>query len=394
MALRCGTCGLPTLHQIPQPLAGLYFHIPFCHRACTYCDFHFSTSLRTKGPVLAAMRKELEARVDELEGASLGSVYFGGGTPGMLSPGELGGLLDVVRRLAPVQPDAEITLEANPEDVSAASLDAWQRLGINRVSLGIQSFRDDRLRWMNRSHDAARSHRSIGLVSAAGLRTWTIDLIYGLPGMDLAEWEEQLAIALGHGMPHLSAYCLTVETRTALHHQVAAGRVHLPADGEQAAQFGHLIARMEASGLVQYEISNFGKEGHFAMHNTNYWRGVPYLGIGPAAHSFNGVRRRWNVANNVRYADTVEKGACHWEEETLTPVQQLNERLFTGLRTMWGVGLAELGDRFLQDNAKAIGRYLALDELQVRDGRLMLTPKGRHFADRIASDLFATDDDR
>ncbi|HMN05577.1 MAG TPA: radical SAM family heme chaperone HemW [Flavobacteriales bacterium] len=369
-------------------MSGLYFHIPFCHRACTYCDFHFSTSLRTKEPVLAAMRKELAARAQELEGASLGSIYFGGGTPSILSKEELGSLLGDVRRLATVEPDAEITLEANPEDVSEASIESWQALGINRVSLGIQSFRDDCLRWMNRLHDAARSLRAIDIVSRSGMRTWTIDLIYGLPGMDIGEWDEQIRIALDHGMPHLSAYCLTVERRTALHHQIATGKVQLPTDADQAAQFGHLIDRMEAAGLVQYEISNFGREGHFAVHNTNYWRGVPYLGIGPAAHSFSGSVRRWNVANNVRYADGVEKGLHYWEEEALTPVQQLNEKLFTGLRTMWGVPLAELGDEFREVNAATIARYLALDELQIRDGRLMLTLKGRNFADRIASDLF------
>lgn len=369
-------------------MSGLYFHIPFCHRACTYCDFHFSTSLRTKEPVLAAMRKELAARVHELEGASLGSIYFGGGTPSILSKEELDTLLGDVRHLVAVEPDAEITLEANPEDVSEASLEGWQELGINRVSLGIQSFRDDRLRWMNRSHDAERSLRSIGLVSGSGLRTWTIDLIYGLPDMGITEWDEQLAIALDHGMPHLSAYCLTVERRTALHHQIATGQVQLPADAEQAAQFEHGIRRLERAGLVQYEISNFALEGHIAKHNTNYWQGVPYLGIGPAAHSFNGLKRRWNVAHNARYADGVEKGKHYWEEETLTPVQRLNERLFTGLRTMWGVPLSELGDEFRQANAKTIQRYLALDELQVRDDRLILTRKGRNFADRIASDLF------
>lgn len=369
-------------------MSGLYFHIPFCHRACTYCDFHFSTSLRTKEPVLSAMRKELAARVQELEGASLGSIYFGGGTPSILPKEELGTLLGDVRNLVTVEPDAEIILEANPEDVSEASLEAWQDLGINRVSLGIQSFRDDRLRWMNRSHDAERSHRSIGLVSKAGLRTWTIDLIYGLPGMDLAEWDEQLAIALDHGMPHLSAYCLTVERRTALHHQIATGKVQLPTDAQQAAQFDHGVAKLADAGLVQYEISNFALDGHIAKHNTSYWQGVPYLGIGPAAHSFNGHKRRWNVANNARYAAAVEQGAPYWEEETLTPVQRLNERLFTGLRTMWGVHLSELGDEFRKVNAQTIDRYLALDELQIREDRLMLTTKGRNFADRIASDLF------
>ncbi len=369
-------------------VAGLYFHIPFCHRACTYCDFHFSTSLRTKEPVLAAMRRELRERIGELKDEPLDSIYFGGGTPSLLGPDELAMLLGDVRSLAPVAPDAEITLEANPDDIHAGALDAWQGLGINRVSLGVQSFREDRLRWMNRSHGARQSLEAIARLARAGLATWTIDLIYGLPGMDLAEWDEQLTIALDHGMPHLSAYCLTVETRTALHKQVADGRVQLPADADQAAQFEHLMQRMHRAGLVQYEISNFGKEGHFARHNTSYWQGVPYLGIGPSAHSYDGLHRRWNVANNVRYAQGVERGDRYWEHETLTPAQRINERLMTGLRTIWGVELAPLGDEFCRLNASTLNRYLALDELEIRDGRLLLTAKGRHFADRIASDLF------
>ena len=369
-------------------MSGLYFHIPFCRRACVYCDFHFSTSLGTKDPVLAAMRTELRSRIGELHGAALGSIYFGGGTPSLLSPQELSTLLEDARSLTTVEADAEITIEANPDDISEEVLAAWRDIGITRVSLGVQSFREERLQWMGRAHNAVQSLQAIKQVANAGFATWTIDLIYGLPGMTLAEWDEQLTIALDHGMPHLSAYCLTVETRTALYKQVQTGRIVPANDEEQAAQFEHGIARVAEAGLVQYEISNFGKEGHFAKHNTSYWQGVPYLGIGPAAHSFNGDQRRWNVANNVRYATGVEKGEQFWEVETLTPVQRINEKLLTGLRTMWGVGLSDLGEAFGSVNAKTIERYLALDEIQVRDGRLILTPKGRNFADRIASDLF------
>lgn len=369
-------------------MAGLYFHIPFCRKACVYCDFHFSTSLATKDRVLAAMAAELRSRIAELNGAALGSIYFGGGTPSLLSPQELRTLLEEARSLTTVESDAEITIEANPDDISEAVLAAWRDIGITRVSLGVQSFREERLQWMGRAHNAAQSLEAIKQVAEAGFASWTIDLIYGLPGMVLAEWDEQLTIALDHGLPHLSAYCLTVESRTALHKQVQTGRIVPANDEEQAAQFEHGIARVAKAGLVQYEISNFGKEGHFAKHNTSYWQGVPYLGIGPAAHSFNGDQRRWNVANNVRYAMGVEKGERFWEEENLTPVQRINERLFTGLRTIWGVELSQLGEDFRTMNSKAIERYLALDEIEVRDGRLILTPKGRNFADRIASDLF------
>lgn len=356
-----------------------------------YCDFHFSTSMGTKERVLAAMRAEIRSRIRELEGAALGSIYFGGGTPSLLSAQELGALLNDARSLATVEADAEITIEANPDDISEAVLTAWRELGINRVSLGVQSFREERLQWMGRAHNAEQSLRAIEQVANAGFASWTIDLIYGLPGMTLAEWDEQLTIALDHGMPHLSAYCLTVETRTALHKQVASGRI-LPAnDEEQAAQFEHGIARVAKAGLVQYEISNFGKEGHFAKHNTSYWQGVPYIGIGPSAHSYDGVKRRWNVSNNARYAIGVENAERYWEEETLTPVQRINERVLTGLRTMWGVELSSLGEVFRSANAKNIERYLALDELREHNGHLILTSKGKNFADRIASDLFLSE---
>lgn len=340
------------------------------------------------------MRTELRSRMDELhssqasEDPSLGSIYFGGGTPSLLSAQELETLLDEARSLATIETNAEITIEANPDDISKAVLAAWRDIGITRVSLGVQSFREERLQWMGRAHNAEQSLRAIKQVANAGFATWTIDLIYGLPGMTLAEWDEQLTVALDHGMPHLSAYCLTVETRTALHKQVQTGRIVPANDEEQATQFEHGIARVAEAGLVQYEISNFGKEGHFAKHNTSYWQGVPYLGIGPSAHSYDGVKRRWNVANNVRYAIGVEGKEHYWEEETLTPVQRINERVLTGLRTMWGVELSALGEAFQKVNAKAIERYLALEELKVHNGHLILTQKGKNFADRIASDLF------
>ncbi len=381
-------------------MSGLYFHIPFCRKACVYCDFHFSTSMGTKERVLGAMRTELRSRIGELEvrhprhasaSPTLGSIYFGGGTPSLLSPEELGSLLDDARSLASVEADAEITIEANPDDVSKEVLAAWRDMGITRVSLGVQSFREERLQWMGRAHNAVQSLRAIDQVANAGFASWTIDLIYGLPGMTLTEWDEQLTIALEHGMPHLSAYCLTVEARTALYKQITSGRIVPANDAEQAEQFEHGIARLAKAGLVQYEISNFCREGHIAKHNTSYWQGVPYLGIGPSAHSFDGVKRRWNVANNVRYAIGVEGNERYWEEETLTPVQRINERVLTGLRTIWGVELSALGDGFLKANSKTIDRYLALDELQEQNGRLILTQKGKNFADRIASDLFLSE---
>lgn len=375
-------------------MAGAYFHIPFCKRACAYCDFHFSTSTKGRDALLDAMEKEMLLRSKEIGDAPVGTLYFGGGTPSLLEPARIASFIQLARDLFRVQRDAEVTLEANPDDIAPERLEQWKSMGITRLSLGTQSFREDRLRWMGRAHDAEQALKSIGLIAKAGFASWTIDLIYGLPGMTLAEWDEQLTIALDHGMPHLSAYCLTVEPRTALAHQVNKAVVTMPDDDAQSAQFDRLMERMEAAGLDHYEISNFGLPGHHSRHNTSYWEGVPYLGIGPAAHSFDGSKRRWNVANNARYVKGVLEGAPHWEEETLTPEQRTNERLLTGLRTSQGVDLARLELDVPGLQRKAVERWMATGHLEHRDGRLVLTRTGRHFADRIASDLFFTDDDR
>ena len=371
-------------------MSGLYVHIPFCKQACTYCDFHFSTSLGQRDRVLAAIAGELVARAPESDGAALGSVYLGGGTPSLIGSDALNDLFAKIRQNYGLALTAEVTIEANPDDITVDDLARWKDIGITRVSLGIQSFRDDRLTWMGRAHNAAEARRSIDLVAKAGFASWTIDLIYGLPEMTADEWEEQLTIALDHGMPHLSAYCLTVEERTALHHQVKKGLLRPANDEAQGAQFDHLVQRMESTGLVQYEISNFGKEGHFAVHNSNYWKGVPYIGIGPSAHSFDGVKRRWNVSNNVRYAEAIAKGERYWEEETLTHAQRVNERIMTGLRTIWGVDLRALGDDVLAREHGTIDRYAKQGDLFIKEERLLLTQKGRRYADRIASDLFLT----
>lgn len=374
-------------------MPGIYLHIPFCRKACTYCDFHFSTSTQAKERVLNAMALELEQRAAELSG-TVDTIYFGGGTPSLLEPAEIARFMRDIHARSAVAPDAEVTLEANPDDITAERLAAWKDLGVTRLSLGTQSFREERLRFMGRAHTADQALRSIALIAKAGFTSWTIDLIYGLPQMSLAEWDEQLSIALDHGMPHLSAYCLTVEARTALAHQVAKGAVHMPEDADQSAQLDRLMTRMEAAGLVHYEISNFGLPGHFSRHNSSYWDGVHYLGIGPSAHSYNGATRRWNVANNIRYAKAVETGEPYWESETLNAAQRTNELLLTGLRTLAGVALNKLELDALAINRSSFEQHLAKGLLLVQDGRLVLTKAGRHFADRIASDLFVSPHDR
>lgn len=374
-------------------MSGLYLHIPFCRQACTYCDFHFSTS-KDRGAVLDAMELELIKRSRELGDGRVGTIYFGGGTPSLLEPGRIAAFVQQARDIFRVEHDAEVTLEANPDDVTAERLAEWKASGVTRISLGTQSFRDDRLKWMARAHDAHQALNSIDLIAKAGFATWTIDLIYGLPDMSIGEWDEQLTIALDHGMPHLSAYCLTVEEKTALAHQVKKGGVHMPGDDAQSGQFDRLMERMDAAGLDHYEISNFGRPGHYSRHNTSYWEGVPYLGIGPSAHSFNGSTRRWNVANNAAYVKALKEGTSYWESEELTPAQRTNERLMTGLRTAKGVDIARLEVDALRVNSSAVQRHVSNGSMSIVDGRLVLSRAGRHFADRIASDLFVTDDDR
>jgi oxygen-independent coproporphyrinogen-3 oxidase len=374
-------------------MPGIYLHIPFCRKACTYCDFHFSTSLKQREAMIGAMHHELVQRAAEVQG-TVETIYFGGGTPSLLDPKEIDTFLEQCRSLFHVAANAEVTLECNPDDVTPERLAEWKGLGITRLSLGTQSFREDRLLWMGRAHNAEQTLRSIDLIAKAGFASWTIDLIYGLPEMTLAEWDEQLAIALDRGMPHLSAYCLTVEPRTALAHQVGKRMVNMPGDDAQSAQFDRLMERMEQAELVHYEISNFGLPGHFSRHNTSYWQGVNYLGIGPSAHSFNGTERRWNVAHNARYITAIGADQPYWEQETLTPAQRTNELLLTGLRTIAGVRIDQLEMDALTQNRKAAEQHMQRGHLLVTDGRLVLSKAGRHFADRIAADLFVTDDRR
>ncbi|MEZ4807356.1 MAG: radical SAM family heme chaperone HemW [Flavobacteriales bacterium] len=374
-------------------MPGIYLHIPFCRQACTYCDFHFSTST-DRPAVLDAMELELVQRSKEIGDGRVGTIYFGGGTPSLLEPGRIATFIQQAQDLFRVERGAEITLEANPDDITVERLAEWKTAGVTRISLGTQSFRDDRLRWMGRAHDARQALTSIGLIANAGFKSWTIDLIYGLPEMTLDEWDEQLTIALDHGMPHLSAYCLTVEDRTALAHQVNKGSVRMPEDADPSAQFERLMERMDRAGLDHYEISNFGRPGHYSRHNTCYWEGVPYLGIGPSAHSFDGRTRRWNVANNAQYAKAIREGGGYWESETLGPAERTNEKLMTGLRTSAGVALATLEVDPMITNGAAIQRHVTNGHLLVADGRLVLSRAGRLFADRIASDLFVTPHDR
>lgn len=372
-------------------MAGIYIHIPFCRQACHYCDFHFSTNLSRIDEMVSSIGKELELRSDFLQGQSVETIYFGGGTPSLLSTQHLDFLLGKTAENFRLDLK-EVTLEANPDDLSPTKLQDWKSLGIDRLSLGIQSFDETVLRFYNRAHSAKEALESITLGRKAGFEKFSLDLIYGFPQPDHSLWKRDLAEALSQNPGHISAYSLTVEPRTALGKWTEKGKF-LPADEDFAAeQFEWLQEQSEKAGYVQYEISNFGKPGQFALHNTSYWKGVPYLGLGPSAHSFDGKNRGANPAHNAAYIKAIESEKAPFQLEISTIEDQANDRILTGLRTMWGLSptemAEELGIDLLRDRSSAI-QNLARQGWLVWDGKtLSLTKRGMLLADSIAAELF------
>jgi oxygen-independent coproporphyrinogen-3 oxidase len=370
----------------------LYLHVPFCRQACYYCDFHFSTNLAGRAELVAAMAAELRLQRGYLGGTPLQTIYFGGGTPSLLSVGELGTLLDVIHAEYPVAAGAEVTLEANPDDLTPAALAAWQALGINRLSVGVQSFDEGHLRYLHRIHTAKEAEAGVKRAQDAGLTNLSVDLIYAVPAPSHAIWEQDLARATALGVPHLSAYCLTIEPRTVFGNWLRDGRIG-PIEEEFAAhQFELLNAHLGAAGYEAYEISNFARDGRYSRHNTSYWQRHPYLGIGPAAHSYDGQwRRQYNVAHNARYVNALAAGTLPAELDELTPRDVVNEYLLTGLRTRWGCNLDELGRVSAEGRGRAerlAQDALARGWLRQEGSVLYLTPAGRLLADRVAADLF------
>ncbi len=372
-------------------MSGIYLHIPFCRQACHYCDFHFSTSLKHKEALLQAMHRELSLRREEVGDSPVETVYFGGGTPSLLSQGEIAAFLEQIAREYNLSPEAEITLEANPDDLGPERLRELAAGPVNRLSIGIQSFEEAELRWMNRAHSAEEALRCLE-GAARHFRNYSIDLIYGIPGSRPETWRQTLQTALGFDPPHISAYALTVEPATALQSQIDRGLSAEPDEDRTEADFRHLAETLESAGYAHYEISNFGKPGFYSRNNTAYWQGKPYLGIGPSAHSFDGLRRRWNIAHNLKYIRALGAGEPYYETETLSPQDRYNEAVMTGLRTEWGVSLErireEFGPRFEGYLLRLAGPYLEQQFLFREDDRLHLSKKGKFLADGIASDLF------
>ena len=377
---------------VPLPtMAGIYIHIPFCKQACHYCDFHFSTSLKYKDELLQALIKEINLQKTYLGNDTIETIYFGGGTPSLLSANELNLLIGTITSLHTVSADAEITIEANPDDLDKTKLQALRQTDINRFSIGIQSFFDDDLEWMNRVHRAGEAEASVKRAQDTGFENITVDLIYGYPLLNDTKWKHNLDKVFELDIPHVSSYSMTVEPQTALASFIKKKKQAAMDDQQSVEQFTLLMHAMQTHDFEHYEISNFCKPGHYSKHNSNYWKGVKYLGIGPSAHSYNGETRQWNIANNAKYMQALEKAEIPAETELLTETDRLNEYIMTSLRTMWGLDLKKLNNIAKGADGqlnKAAQRYYENGWIAQKEEVITLTQTGKLYADNIAAGLF------
>ena len=371
--------------------AGIYIHVPFCKQACHYCDFHFSTNLKQKDALISALKKELHLRKNELGEIAIETIYFGGGTPSLLTIDELNDIFEFIYSSYTVVPSAEVTLEANPDDLSINYIIALSTTKVNRLSIGIQSFSDTDLRLMNRAHSSKEAQRCLE-AATSHFNNCSIDLIYGIPNMGDERWRAMIQEALKFNIPHISAYALTVEPKTALAHFIAQGKIQNVDDEQAQRQYHILVEVLGAHGFVNYEISNFGKPDYFSRNNTAYWQGRPYLGIGPSAHSYDGKRRGWNVRNNSKYIRALQEGLIPITYEELSDRDRYNEYVMTGLRTIWGVSLQKVRNDFgrsyrdyLVEQAE---KYVEQHFLFWDNDVLLATKKGKFLVDGIASNLF------
>jgi oxygen-independent coproporphyrinogen-3 oxidase len=372
-------------------MSGIYIHIPFCKQACFYCDFHFSTSLKKKDDMIAALVKEIEIRKEELQNTVIETIYFGGGTPSVLSVNEIQQLIDAVYQNHTVLEYPEITLEANPDDLSEAKIIELSKSPINRLSIGIQSFFEKDLKLMNRAHNSEEAKESLSLATQY-FDNISVDLIYGIPDCTNEEWKENIKTALSFGVPHISSYALTVEPKTALADFIKKGIIKNVDDEKAQEQFNILIQELTNANFVHYETSNFGKENFFSRNNSSYWLGKSYLGIGPSAHSFDGKQRSWNLRNNTKYIKSIQQNQLPIERETLSKTDRYNEYIMTGLRTIWGISLQKISNDFgekhvmyLESQAK---KHIEQELLYIENQVIKTTQKGKFLSDGIASDLF------
>lgn len=377
-------------------MSGIYIHIPFCKKACSYCDFHFSTSFRYIDELTDAICKEITLKKNRIT-SQIGTIYFGGGTPSVLPSKHFEQIFDTISRNFSIKADAEITIEANPDDLNAKKIAELRQLPVNRFSIGIQSFFDEDLRWMNRAHNAGEAENCIKRSQDAGFENLSIDLIYGYPLLNDNKWLSNINKAVEFQTPHISAYSLTVEPKTALASAIKKGQQPPVNDAQSAAQFTILTEKLRASGFEHYEISNYSQPGKYAVHNTNYWRGIPYLGIGPSAHGFDGHIRYLNIANNALYMNKIQANELPETIEVLDQYDRFNEYIMTSVRTMWGIDLIkvrmEFDKLFIEDTLNAIKPFIERKWLLNQNDHLILTQEGKLFADHIASELFLMKDD-
>jgi oxygen-independent coproporphyrinogen-3 oxidase len=382
-------------------MAGIYIHIPFCKKACHYCNFHFSTSLHRKPALIQALIKEIQTTcfpAGVIAERTIETLYFGGGTPSILSANDLEQIFTALRANFNIHLNAEITLEANPDNITADNLSVWKNLGINRLSIGVQSFSDADLRWMNRAHSSSEAISCISLARNYGFDNFSIDLIYGTPTLTDEQWEKNVAQAIALGVNHMSCYALTVEEKTALYQMIKKGSIAPVQEEKQSRHFEMLMQWMQDSGFEHYEISNFALPGHRSKHNSNYWSGKPYYGFGPSAHSFDGDRTRWwNIANNALYTSMMENSEHITTHEMLTQEQRINEKIMTSLRTIEGIKVDEvkqmIHDHVISPKAfdafwKTAKKMQTNGLLEINAERIILSKKGKFFADGIAADLF------
>ena len=377
-------------------MAGLYIHIPFCKQACHYCDFHFSTNLQLMEQMMDSILLELQLRKEYLKGEAVDTIYFGGGTPSLVPAKYLEKILDQISALFPGSKQ-EVTLEANPDDLNPQALATWKSLGIDRLSLGIQSFQDQILKAYNRAHNSKEATQAIQLARAAGFEKFSIDLIYGYPHSDHRLWQLDLEEALRLDPGHLSAYSLTIEPKTTFGNWTKKGKFSPAEDEFVAQQFEYLQEQCDKAGYLQYEISNFSRPNQAAVHNSNYWKRSPYLGIGPSAHSFDGNSRGFNPSSNTSYTKALAAGSVPFVLEELTPEECINEEILTGLRTSWGLDTGSLAERYhldiLEIKKGSITKLTELGMIHTEAKTLTLTRKGQLLADSIASDIFIDSDD-
>lgn len=376
-------------------MAGIYIHIPFCKQKCHYCNFYSSVSFKNKSAFLSVLNEEIIRQKDYLDGEEINTVYFGGGTPSMLNKKEIENIIQQLNKTFIIDKNAEYTLEVNPDDLSEDKSEELIDSGINRLSIGIQSFHEEDLKYLNRVHDATQAHQAIEGALKAEFTNLTIDLIYGIPSLNAENWKQNLKTFFDYGLPHLSAYALTVEPKTALHHLIAKNKIAAIDEQGMVEHFKILLAQTQANDFIHYEISNFSKVGFYSKHNSLYWMGGNYLGLGPSAHSYNGVSRQWNYSSLTKYLKLDDIKNVVFEKEVLTIPQKYNEYVMTSIRTSWGCNLDYIltvfGEKYQLHCKKFAQAHLDSNKLLMNRNILTLTNEGKFFADGITADLFFED---